>query len=152
MVKPTTENFHEMVVEVEWEAGSGTFAKFCGLTSNNVSRQSNMSTSEVPADCDDESKPSNLERAVQSQEQTVSGTGVWAAQSNGKALLWWRSGTTKLVRIGHMNAVVGDPEYETGPAYLTQLNNSREKGQKVTAEIQIEFDGLPDITVKEAGP
>ena len=145
MARATTENFSQMIVEVEWVASSGTYAKVCGLTSRGINRQSNMSSNEVP-DCDDETLPAAVEKAVQSQEVTISGSGVWASESHGKMMDWFYSGATKNVRVQNVNAEVGDTEYETGPAYLTQLSNSVERGQKVTAEIQIEFDGLPTRT------
>ncbi|MFC3163058.1 phage tail tube protein [Ciceribacter thiooxidans] len=146
MARATTENFHQMVVEIETNT-PGVYSKICGLTSRGVNRTSNMSTSEVP-DCDDESLPAAVERAVQSQEVTISGTGVWASQSHGTMIDWWYSGATKNIRIGHLNAAVGETEYETGPAYLVNLNNSAERGAKVTAEIDIQFDGLPTRTAK----
>lgn len=147
MARATTENFSQMVIEVEWVASSGVYSRWCGLTSRGVNRQSNMSTSEVP-DCDDETLPAAVERAVQSQEVTISGSGVWAAESNGKALDWWYSGATKNVRIQNVNAQSGDTEFETGAAYLVQVSNQAERGQKVTADISIEFDGLPTRTDK----
>ena len=146
MARAVTENFHEMIVEVETTPGSGTYAKLCGLTSRTINRTSNMQTSEIP-DCDDESLPSAVERAVQSQEVTLSGTGTWAAQSHGTMSDWWYSGATKNIRVGHLKAEPGDTEYETGPAYLTTLNNTAERGTKVTAEISLEFDGLPTRAV-----
>ena len=149
MARAQTENFHEMVVEIEGNT-PGTWSKICGLTSRTASRTSNMSTSEVP-DCDNEALPASLERAVQSQEMTVSGTGVWAAQSHGVMMDWWYSGQTKNIRIGHLKAEAGDTEYETGPAYLVSLNNTAERGTKVTAEIEIQFDGLPTRTAAESG-
>jgi predicted secreted protein len=144
MARAQTANFHQMVLEVE-TATTGTFAKLCGLTSRGVNRQSNMETSEVP-DCDDESLPAAVERAVQSQEVTIEGSGVWAAQSHQTMLDWWYSGATKMVRIHHVNAATGDTEYETGPAYLVSIGNQAQRGQKVTAEIEIQFDGLPERT------
>ena len=150
MARAQTENFHEMVVEIETAPGSGTYALICGITSRTVNRTSNMSTTEVP-DCDDESKPAALERAVQSQEVTISGTGVWAAQSHGQMMDWWYSGQTRNIRVGHLKAEPGDTEYETGPAYLVNLNNTAERGSKVTAEIEIQFDGLPVRTAAESG-
>lgn len=149
MARATTENFHEMVIEVETTAGSGIYAKLCGLTSNAMNRSHNMQTTEVP-DCDDESLPAAVERAVQSSEVALSGTGVWAAQSHGTMMDWWYSGATRNIRVGHLKASVGATEYETGPAYLVNLNHSRERGQKVTAEIEIQFDGLPTRTAKGA--
>lgn len=147
MARATTANFDKMVVEVEWTASSGVYAKWCGLTSRGINRQHNMSTNEVP-DCDDESLPAEVQRAVQSSEVTISGTGVWASESHGKAMDWWYGGGTKSVRVQHVNAASGDTEYETGNAYLTQLNNNVERGGKVTADISIEFDGLPARTDK----
>ncbi|TIL38523.1 phage tail tube protein [Mesorhizobium sp.] len=147
MARATTANFHQMVLEVEVTAGSGIYSKLCGLTSRGINRQSNMQTSEVP-DCDDESLPAVVERAVQSQEVTISASGVWSAESHGTILDWWDGGATKSIRIRHVNAAVGTPEYETGNAYLVSISNQAERGSKVTAEISIEFDGKPTITDK----
>lgn len=148
MARANTANFHEMVLEVETET-PGTFARICGLTSRGPSRSHNMQTSEVP-DCDDESLPAAVERAVQSSEVTISASGVWAAQSHEMMLDWWYSGATKVIRIGHIKADVGDTEYETGPAYLVSLSNTAERGTKVQAELEIQFDGLPTRTAKAA--
>lgn len=142
MVRAVTENFHEMVLEVETTPGSGVFVKICGINSRTVNRTSNMSTSEIP-DCNDESLPSAVERAVQSQEVIIPATGIWAAQSHGMMMDWWYSGATKNIRVGHLKADPGDTEYETGPAYLVNLNNVAERGTKVSAEFEIQFDGLP---------
>lgn len=148
-VKPTTAEFHQLVVEIETDV-EGTFSKICGITQRGINRQHNMQTTEVPADCEDESLPAVVERAVQSSEVTISGTGVWASQSHQLMNDWWYSGAKKTIRVKHANAAVGDTEYETGPAILVSLNNSVEKGQKVTAEIEIQFDGLPTRTAKAA--
>lgn len=149
MARAKTENFHEMVVEIEGDT-PGTFVKICGFTGNAINRSHNMSTTEVP-DCDDESLPASVERAVQSTEVTLSGTGVWASQSHELMMDWFYSGATKNIRVGHLRSDVGDTEYETGPAYLASLNHSRERGQKVTAEIEIQFDGVPTRTAKASG-
>jgi len=136
-----------MVLEVEWVAASGTYAKVCGLTSRGINRQNSMSTSEVP-DCDDETLPAEVQRAVQSQEATISASGVWSQESHEKLLAWWESGATKSVRIYHANAASGETEYETGNAYLVSLSNQAERGTKVTAELAIEFDGVPTRAMK----
>lgn len=143
----STAKFSEFVIEVETTAGSGVYNRLCGLTTRGTQRTSNMATTPVPP-CDDEDAPSQLERAVESQEQTISGSGSWARQSHDFMLKWWRSGLTKNVRIHHVRAQSGEIEYETGPAYLTSLGNEGEKGNKVTAEISIEFDGLPVVAEK----
>lgn len=145
MAKATTANFHQMVLEVEWVAESGVFSRVCGLTGRGINRSHNMSTSEVP-DCADESLPAAVERAVQSSEVTISGTGVWSKESHGNLLNWWYSGQPLNIRIQHVLAETGDTEYESGPAYLQSINNQADRGQKVQAEISIEFDGLPTRT------
>ncbi len=148
MTKASTAKFKDMVLEVETAADSGTYTKICGLTSRGINRQHNMATTEVP-DCDDESLPSEIQRNVQSSEATISGAGVWAAESHELMLEWWESGAPRSVRIFHANANVGDTEYETGSAYLVSISNQVEKGSgAVTAEIAIEFDGVPARTAK----
>lgn len=149
MAKATTENFHEMVLEIEEEGTPGTWVKICGLTERGVNRTHNMQTSEVP-DCDDESLPAGLERAVQSSEVTIAANGVWAAESHQIMIDWWYSAAIKNTRISHVKAAVGDTEMETGPAYLTSLNNVAARGTKVTADMTIEFDGMPTRTAAVA--
>jgi len=147
MTRATTANFHQMVLEVEVTNGSGVYSKICGLTSRGINRQHNMQTSEVP-DCDDESLPAAVERAVQSSEVTVSASGVWASQSHEILLDWWGAGQPKNIRIHHVNAAIGDTEYESGAAYLASINNAAERGTKVTAELDIQFDGIPTRTAR----
>lgn len=145
MANATTEKFEEMTLEVEVTAGSGTYSKLCGLIDVSVTRTANVDTAEVP-DCDDESLPLSVEKQVRSVEYSASASGVWAQESWGTMQDWFRSAATKSVRIYNAQASSGDPQYETGNALLTTLNNSRTKGQKVTAEIEIMWDGTPSVT------
>lgn len=148
MAKATTQRFDEMRLEVETDT-PGTFARLCGMIDVTVTRKANMDTAEVP-DCDDESLPLSTEKEVRSIEVMISATGSWAQESHETLEAWFYTSAVKTVRIGNLKAAVGDTEYETGPAYLTQLDNSRTKGKKVTAEISIEFDGTPTRTPKAA--
>ena len=147
MARAVTEKFEEMILDVEWVSGSGIYAPICGLTDVTVNRTSNIDSAEIP-DCDDESLPLSIEKQVRSQEVSVSGTGVWAQSSQSLLKEWWRSGVTKNIRIRDTNAASGDIEIESGPALLATLNNSRTKGQKVTAEIELQLDGVPTVTDK----
>lgn len=153
MARATTAKYEELVVEVEFDpvGASGTYTAICGIMDATINRTSNVDTAEVP-DCDDESLPLSVERQVRSQEVTISGSGVWALQSHENMMDWWYGGTTLSVRVRNAKVVAdgssGDTTIETGNALLTQLNNSRTKGQKVTGEIQIEFDGVPTRTAK----
>lgn len=144
MTKAVTAKFEELVLEVETST-PGTYAKICGLIDVEISRTANITTTEVP-DCDDESLPHYMEKAVSSIDVKASATGVWARSSHEMIMAWFYSGQSKNVRIGNLAASVGDTEYETGPAFLASLTNARAKGQKVSAAIEIEFNGTPTLT------
>lgn len=143
-IKAKTANFHEMTLDIE--TAPGVYTRVCGLTQRGINRAHNIQETEVPY-CDDESLPAAVEIAVQSSTVTINASGAWAAQSHELMLQWWRSGQSKNIRIGHLRAEPGDIEYEMGPALLTSLNNEAQRGQKVTAEVEIRFDGMPTTTV-----
>ncbi|MDI3335865.1 phage tail tube protein [Defluviimonas aestuarii] len=147
MAAPVTAKYEQLVLEVETTT-PGTYAKLCGIMGFSINREAQVDRVEVPADCDDESLPYSVEKQVRSTEYVVEGEAVWAQQSHETVLQWFRSGTTKNIRIQHVNAASGDVEYESGAALLTQLNHQRSKGQKVTASIRAEFDGTPTTTDK----
>ncbi|MDJ1463331.1 phage tail tube protein [Nitratireductor sp. GZWM139] len=146
-----TAKFEQMILEIETTPESGTYAALCGLTDVTINRTSNIDTTEVP-NCNDESLPLSIERAVRSQEVTISATGVWALQSHETIMGWWYGGSTLNIRLRNAkveaDGATGDTETEAGPALLVSLNNSRTKGQKVTAELEINFDGVPTRTAK----
>lgn len=146
MPAPITEKFEQLVLEV---SDNGTvWTRLCGLVGVTVTRSAQFDSTEVPADCADESLPLKVERAIRTIEVSVSADGVWAQQSHGDMMDWFYSGAPKQARVGNLNAAVGDTEYETGPALLSTLTNQRTKGQKVTASIEIQFDGTPTRTAK----
>jgi hypothetical protein len=146
MAVAVTEKYEELVLEIETTT-PGTYSKICGLTDVEISRTANVDTVEIP-DCDDESLPHSIERQVRSIEVTISASGVWAQQSWGMMNDWFYSSATKNIRLRNTKAAVGDTEVEAGPALLTNLSNSRTKGQKVTASVEIQFDGTPTRTDK----
>lgn len=141
MPAPTTERFEQMTLETS--TNGTTWTKICGLVGVTINRSAAFDTSEVPADCVDESLPLKVERAIRSVEVTVSADGVWAQQSHKVISDWFYSGSTLQVRVGHAATLTGDPQYEQGPAFLTSFTNVRQKGQKVTAALEIAFDGTP---------
>lgn len=140
MAVATTEEFDQMVLETSENGTSWT--RICGMVDVTFAGTSNLDTAEVP-DCDDESLPLSLEKSVRSIEFNVTGTGVWAQESQETLSDWMFLAQRKYVRIGHLNAAVGDTEYYEGFGYLSSLTNQRQKGSKVTAEIEIMFDGTP---------
>lgn len=147
MAKATTEKFSELVLEVETTPSSGTYARLCGFIDVEITRTASIDTAEVP-DCDDDDLPLSTEKEVRSIEVKASGTGIWAQESHEKLMDWFYNSSKLNVRIGNLNAAVGDTEYETGPALLATLGESRTKGKKVSASIDIEFDGTPTRTAK----
>lgn len=146
MAQATTMKFEQLVLELSEDGGS-TWARICGLTDATVTRSANIDTVEIP-DCDDESLPFSVEKQVRSLDYSVSATGVWAAESHGTLLDWLKSSATKDARIGYLAAASSTPEYETGKALLTNLSHTRTKGQKVSASIELQFDGTPTSTDK----
>jgi len=151
MARAVTQKFEEMVLEVEFVPSAGTYSNICGLIDVTINRSSNIDTAEVP-DCADESLPLAVERQVRSQEVSVSASGVWALASHEKMMDWFYAGTTLNCRLRNVKAndagASGDTISETGPALLASLNNARTKGQKVSAEIEIQFDGVPTRAAK----
>ncbi|AXC50066.1 hypothetical protein DRW48_10510 [Paracoccus suum] len=146
MVAPVTERFEQMTLEVS-EDGT-VWTKLCGMIGVTITRGAQFETSEVPADCADESLPLKVDRALRSVDVTVSADGAWAQQSHKTMMDWFYTGATKMVRVGHAATLTGDPQYEQGPAFLTSLNHARVKGQKVTANIEVAFDGTPERVAK----
>ena len=144
MAAPVTQKFEEMTLEIS--ADGTTWTKICGLIGVTVNRSTSYDTTEVPADCADESLALVVEKQPRSKEVSVSADGVWAAASHETMMDWFYDGATKHVRIGNLKAASGDTKFETGLAYLSTLNHVRTKGQKVTASIQLDFDGMPTRT------
>ncbi|MBC7154492.1 MAG: hypothetical protein H5U19_07775 [Rhodobacteraceae bacterium] len=150
MTAAVTEKYEEMVLEVDFAntLPVPVYARICGMKGISIKRTATLDTTEVP-DCDDESLPLNIERDIRSVDVTVSASGVWAQSSNGKLLDWFYSGAAIPARIGNLKAAVGDTEYEVGILLLTSISNERSDGKgRVTASIELEFDGTPSRTVK----
>lgn len=145
MAKPTTAPFSKMQILVgDGGTPAEQFSVVCGMTSKGVNRSAQTSSTVVP-DCADEDAPAWEEKAVNSLSVTISGSGVWAAENHGVFMEWFYSGLPKNIKVRHLNAAPGTPEYEEGSALLTALNNTVERGGKVQAEITIEFDGQPSL-------
>lgn len=123
------------------------FNPVCGLTSRGLSGSADVSTSEVP-DCANEDLPSWQEKDVKSIGASLSGSGMWSKEAHQQLMAWFLSGARKNVKVQYANTTVGDIEYLSGPAVLTQLNHAAEKGGRITAEISIEFAQKPTTSNK----
>jgi hypothetical protein len=61
-------------------------------------------------------------------------------------MIQWAQGAVKNIRIGYTAADTGDVEFVAGPAIMTTLTNTRTKGQKVSAEIELVGAGARTLT------
>ncbi|MBR9764811.1 MAG: hypothetical protein GYB53_15100 [Rhodobacteraceae bacterium] len=152
MTTAQTATYDQLVLEVEFVPNSGTFTKICGITGVSITRSKNISTTEVP-DCDDETKAHEVMRDVRSREVSVSGTGVWARDSHSKMMSWfYADGEAGKLNCRLRNANVedngasGDPYVESGKAILATLSNERSEDKtRISASIEIQFDGTPAL-------
>jgi hypothetical protein len=83
----------------------------------------------------------------ESQTVSISGSGVMSQTSHLKMWNWWKNGAIKNIRIERVGAATGEIRYENGSGYLSQYTNEANKGDKVTAQIQITFNGTTTITL-----
>lgn len=148
MTAPVHEEYDELVFEFS-EDGGATWSRNCVIMGADINRSANTSTTETVADCDDESKPNNVEKRVQSLTVTVSGTGNWTRDGYDKFHKKFYAGdsTEMLCRIGNLAAASGQIKYEEGPIIVTSLSQKREKGQVVTASVTLNFATKPTITL-----
>jgi hypothetical protein len=144
MAAVITASFEKLTLEVE-TATPGTYTKIAGMLDVTITRTANIDSSEIP-DASDESLPLTLHKQVRSLDVKVTATGVWAQSSNKLMMDWSNSAMTKNVRLTNAAAASGDPSIETGPALLAKLEIRRSKGKQVTADLDIEFAGLPVVT------
>lgn len=154
MAAPVLEKFEEMILEVEFDpdGSPGTYTSICGMIDVTINRTLNVDEDEVPSDCDDESLPLAVNVEGRSLVVTVSGTGKWAQQNQSKMKEWIYNARKLNARLRDAAAAPGDMAVESGPALLTALNNSRTKGQAVSAEIEIRFSGRPVLAAAESNP
>ena len=145
MTAAVTQKFEEMVLQVEDPDTPGTWLRICGMRGVSVTRTASIESSEIP-DCDDESVPDSIEKDVRAIDVSASGTGVWAQSSHQLLMDWFYSASARNVRLQNVRASTGATEFETGPAFLADLSNERTKGQKVSASIEIQFNGTPTRT------
>lgn len=148
MAAPVTARYDQMTLEVETTT-PGTYARLCGLRDMTVSRALAVDEDEIP-DCDDETLPFGVDVNPRSLTVTISAEGVWAQSNHDLMLKWVSLAQTKNVRIRHAAALVGDVEFESGPALLTKLDHEKTKGKVVSASIEIRIKGNPTLTDRAA--
>ncbi len=149
MAAPIHEEYEELVFEFSTDGGT-TWARNCVIMNCEVTRQTNVVESETVADCDNEALPNKIDRREQSISVSFSGTGNWTQGGYNTFLTKFYAGSSSemLARIGNLNALAGEIEYETGPIIISSLGQARTKGQVVSASVEITFASTPTTTVK----
>lgn len=146
MASGTTSTFGNFKVEVgDGATPTEAFAFLCGLTSKGLNMSSDVVTSEVP-DCSNEDLPSWQEKDIKSISATISGSGMWTSEAHETMFQWWFTGAKKNVKVSWMVAETGDVKTLTGPCVLTSLGQAVDKGNRLSAEISLEFSAKPTTT------
>lgn len=122
-----------------------TFTPICGLTSKGINYETDTTTVEVP-DCTDEDLPAYKEEGPKSYSVAIEGSGMWAKQSHGTLLNWWKSGAAKNMKVQYVEAAPGEPEFIEGPAIITKIGNAVEKGGRLSADLSFRFTEMPTFT------
>lgn len=117
------------------------FSAPCGLNTRALNRLKNLSEIDIP-DCTDEDAPASVGREVRSTDWNISGEGVLAAES---VSVWEDAFNTiesinVLIEIEFPDSPPGTIMY-TGRAHLSTYNITGNRGEKVTAQIELQGDG-----------
>lgn len=149
MTAATTLKYSEFKILLGDGSSPEVFTAICGLTSKGFNYTTDTSSTNVP-DCTDEDLPSFSEKDIIAFSAQLSGSGVATRQSLGMMQEWITSGERKNVTVSFAEAPVGDPEIYTGPAVLSSLNVTANKGERVNVDITIDFASKPVVTVGAA--
>lgn len=149
MAQATTYKFSKFVITVGDGQATEVFTAPCGLTSSGFTRTANLNTTNVP-DCANPDLPSWLEQDIVSYEASISGAGVIAKESYPMWEHWWTSGVARNVKITLTDTPT--PTVWSGKAILQQLTYTGERGQRVTGNINLVFDGAVTSTGVPATP
>lgn len=135
MAQATTLKFSQFLIKLgDGGSPTETFTAPCGLNSRGFNRTAATNETNVP-DCADPDAPSWLERDVVSLSGEMTGAGVVADEDFDTWNTWFESGLTKNIQV-----VLGTRIWQ-GPAKLTNLNVTGERGQRVTFNVTIQSDG-----------
>lgn len=148
MAAGTGAKFHEMQILI----GNGAtptevFSLLCGVTSKEISYETETVTTEMP-DCSDESLPSFKQVGIKSYGVTLKCSGMWTKEAHPVLMAWFQSSAAKNIKCRYVNAAVGSPEYVNGPAVLTNMSNSVEKGGNLSGSFDIAFAATPTYVNK----
>jgi predicted secreted protein len=148
MAQATTSTFGQFKILLgDGATPTEVFTPICGLTSKGINYETETNTVEVP-DCTNEDQPAYKEEGAKSYSVSLTGSGMWAAQSHGILIDWWKTGNAKNIKVQYVQSETGDVEFVNGPAILKSLGSTVEKGGRLSADISIAFTAMPTFVDK----
>lgn len=121
------------------------FAAPCGFTSLNLTVNIETNTTNIP-DCADPDLPSWLVSDEVSKQMVVGGSGVIDTDAMQIWREWLTGGGEKNVRWVTAGTAANGGGYWQAPGILTTYNETGERGQRWTNEVQITLNGKPEWT------
>lgn len=136
MALATTYPYSGVKVLLESATVPGTFVAPCGLTGRSVNFSKEMN--EVPVvDCDNDDLVSPVVRDAASSSVSISGDGVLARESLARWRAAYESSNPVLTRVLVAGTLAqGGGQWE-GSFHVTSFNIGGEKGQRVTAGVEM---------------
>lgn len=143
MPQPNTAKPGKMRVLLGNGATPEVFSAPCGLTTKGLTVSKNLAEVSIP-DCDDPDAPYWMARDVESMSSSISGEGVLAAESEA---LWNAavfSTDNVSVRV-EVEFTTGTRVWE-GAYHLSEFTVNAQQGQRVSANISLQSDGIVNST------
>lgn len=140
MTAATTLPFSGVKVLLESATVPGTFVAPCGLTERSLTLSKETNDTNIP-DCTDEDAASWVGRDVVSKSASISGNGVMAKESHPRWRAAYEANTPVLCRVEVAGLAAAGGGYWSGNFHLTSFVIGAERGQRVTAEIEMQSDG-----------
>ena len=139
MAQPTTAKPGKMRILLGDGAVPEVFTAPCGMTTKGLTIAKNLAEVSIP-DCDDPDAPFWMARDVESQTASISGEGVLAAESEDEWNAAAFSADAVNVKV-EIEFTTGTRTY-TGAFHIDSFAISAQQGQRVSANISMQSDGI----------
>lgn len=143
MAQPTTAKFGKMRILLGDGGDPEAFTAPCGLTTKALTISKNLSEVTIP-DCDDPDAPYWLARDVTNMTASITGEGVLAAESESV----WNDAAFSTDSINvrfEIEFSTGTRSY-TGAFHIDSFSPTGSNGERVTASISMQSDGIVNTT------
>lgn len=140
MAKPTTAQATQLLIRLGDGADPENFTSPCGITTKGLSRTAKTNDTEV-LDCDSPDDPVWIDRLIQSNSASITGSGLLAAESLDTWDTWFESSDPKNVQIRFSApAALAGRTYQ-GSFVLTKLEITGTLKDKVQISVQLDSNG-----------